>query len=45
MFGSPDLTCLICKIYKAEVWNEDGKLKVRGYLGVFYKTQTWVKGS
>ena len=33
------------KIYKAEVWVEDGKLKVRGYLGVFYKTQTWVKGS
>ena len=33
------------KIYKAEVWTEDGKLKVRGYLGVFYKTQTWVKGN
>ena len=24
---------------------EDGKLKVRGYLGPFYKTQTWLKGS
>jgi uncharacterized protein (DUF2147 family) len=33
------------KIYKAEVWVEDGKLKVRGYLGVFYKTQTWLKGN
>ena len=33
------------KVYKAELWVEDGKLKVRGYLGVFYKTQTWVKGS
>ena len=33
------------KVYKAELWAEDGKLKVRGYLGVFYKTQTWVKGS
>jgi len=33
------------KVYKAEVWTEDGKLKVRGYLGVFYKTQTWVKGN
>lgn len=33
------------KVYKAEIWTEDGKLKVRGYLGVFYKTQTWVKGS
>jgi uncharacterized protein (DUF2147 family) len=31
------------KVYKAEVWTEDGKLKVRGYLGVFYRTQTWVK--
>jgi uncharacterized protein (DUF2147 family) len=33
------------KVYKAEVWPEDGKLKVRGYLGMFYKTQTWLKGS
>ena len=33
------------KIYKAEVWVEDGKLKVRGYLGPLHKTQTWVKGS
>ncbi|HXJ80377.1 MAG TPA: DUF2147 domain-containing protein [Candidatus Methylomirabilis sp.] len=33
------------KVYKAEIWVEDGKLKVRGYLGVFYKTQTWLKGS
>ncbi len=31
------------KVYKAEVWMEDGKLKVRGYLGIFYKTQTWLK--
>src|SRR5713101_7495963 len=29
------------KIYKAELWVEDGKLKVRGYLGPLYKTQTW----
>ena len=33
------------KVYKAEIWTEDGKLKVRGYLGPFYKTQTWLKGS
>lgn len=32
------------KIYKAEVWTEDGKLKMRGYLGPFYRTQTWLKG-
>ena len=31
------------KIYKAEMWVEDGKLKVRGYLGLFYRTQTWVR--
>jgi uncharacterized protein (DUF2147 family) len=33
------------KVYKSELWVEDGKLKVRGYLGPFYRTQTWVKGS
>lgn len=32
------------KTYKAEIWVEDGKLKVRGYVGLFYKTQTWLKG-
>jgi uncharacterized protein (DUF2147 family) len=31
------------KIYKAEIWTEDGGLKVRGYLGIFYRTQTWQK--
>jgi uncharacterized protein (DUF2147 family) len=31
------------KIYKSEVWAEDGALKVRGYLGIFYRTQTWQK--
>lgn len=31
------------KVYKAEVWTESDKLKVRGYLGLFYKTQTWTK--
>ena len=33
------------KVYKAELWTEAAKLKVRGYLGPFYKTQTWVKGN
>ena len=32
------------KVYKAEVWVEGGALKVRGYLGFFYRTQTWLKG-
>jgi hypothetical protein len=31
------------EIYKAELWVEDGKLKVRGYLSFLYRTQTWVK--
>ena len=31
------------KVYRAEIWPEGGGLKVRGYLGPFYKTQTWVK--
>ena len=28
-----------------EPTDKDGKLKVRGYLGPFYKTQTWLKGN
>lgn len=31
------------KVYKAEMWTEGDALKVRGYLGPFYKTQTWTK--
>ena len=31
------------KIYKSEIWGESGNLKVRGYLGPFYRTQTWQK--
>ena len=31
------------KIDKSEIWTEEGKLKVRGYLGPFYRTQTWLK--
>jgi uncharacterized protein (DUF2147 family) len=33
------------KIYKAEIWVADGKLKVRGYMGMFYRTQTWLKAA
>jgi len=33
------------KVYKAEVWTEGGKLKVRGSVAMFYKTQTWVKAN
>ena len=33
------------KVYKAEIWQEGGKLKVRGYIGPLFRTQTWVKGN
>jgi uncharacterized protein (DUF2147 family) len=29
------------KIYKCKIWLEGKDLKVRGYLGPFYRTQTW----
>ncbi len=29
------------KTYRCKIWVEDGTLKVRGYLGPFYRTQTW----
>ncbi len=29
------------KAYTCKIWLEDGNLKVRGYVGVFYRTQTW----
>jgi uncharacterized protein (DUF2147 family) len=31
------------KVYKAEAWTQDGKLKVRGYAGLFFRTQEWAK--
>ena len=33
------------KVYKAEIWVEGGKLKVRGYVGFVYKTQTWPRAT
>jgi uncharacterized protein (DUF2147 family) len=33
------------KVYKAEVWVEGKTLKVRGFVGFLYKTQTWVKAA
>ena len=29
------------KSYKCSIWLEGEQLKVRGYIGVFYETQTW----
>lgn len=28
-------------VYKCKIWREEGKLKVRGYIGFLYRTQTW----
>jgi uncharacterized protein (DUF2147 family) len=33
----------IGKIYKCKLWVENGELKVRGFWGPFYRTQTWKK--
>lgn len=31
------------KVYRCKIWLEDKDLKLRGYLGPFYRTQTWVR--
>jgi len=31
------------KTYRCKMWREGSKLKVRGYIAFFYRTQTWVK--
>ena len=31
------------RIYRCKLWTEDDALKVRGYWGPFYRTQTWKK--
>lgn len=30
------------KVYDCKLWVEDGKLKVRGYIAFFFRTQTWL---
>ncbi|HCZ37305.1 MAG TPA: DUF2147 domain-containing protein, partial [Cytophagales bacterium] len=30
------------KIYRCKVWLEGNNLKLRGYLGPFFRTQTWL---
>ena len=30
-------------VYDCKLWLEGGKLKVRGYVAFFYRTQTWVR--
>lgn len=31
------------KVYRCKIWLEGKDLKLRGYLGPFYRTQTWVR--
>lgn len=31
------------KTYSCKIWREGSKLKMRGYLGFIYRTQTWIK--
>jgi uncharacterized protein (DUF2147 family) len=31
------------KVYKCKLWIEDNELKVRGYWGPFFRTQSWRK--
>lgn len=31
------------KVYRCKIWLEGKGLKLRGYIGPFYRTQTWVK--
>jgi uncharacterized protein (DUF2147 family) len=33
------------KVYKADIWVEDGNLKMRGYFGMFYRTHIWPKAN
>ena len=33
------------RIYRCKLWIEGGDLKVRGYWGPFYRTQTWRKST
>jgi uncharacterized protein (DUF2147 family) len=31
------------KVYRCKIWVEENQLKVRGYIGPFYRTQSWLK--
>lgn len=31
------------KFYTGKIWEEEGKLKMRGYVGIFYQTETWTR--
>ncbi len=31
------------KLYDVKIWEEDGNLQVRGYIGFLFRTQTWIR--
>jgi uncharacterized protein (DUF2147 family) len=33
------------QLHTVEIWVEDGKLRLRGYVGFFYQTRTWLKST
>ncbi len=33
------------KVYRSKIWVEGRELKVRGYWGPFYRTQTWLRAN
>ena len=33
------------KIYRCKIWLDGNDLKLRGYIGPFYRTQTWIKSN
>lgn len=33
------------KVYRSRIWVEGSQLKVRGYWGPFYRTQTWLRAN
>lgn len=39
--GGTILDPKVGKIYRCRLWLEANKLKVRGYWGPFFRTQTW----
>ena len=40
--GGTILDPKIGKVYRCRIWREGENLKVRGYWGPFYRTQTWL---
>ena len=33
------------RVYKCRIWLDEDQLKVRGYWGPFYRTQTWIRAN